>query len=148
MSIGDAVVSWLPGCAAFVESELKRRTDGEAPTTSHTRIRGLPRWQSRMTVSRPELSSASQSRVRVRRRPIAQWRRGFSFVAPARPPLALALHASFAVEWYRRVSGVIQAVLVMSPQANPQSSRATAVAATCDFFPRPTRRVYLLNSRV
>ncbi len=66
-------------------------------------------------------------------------------MAPGRPPLALARCTNLL---FCIAPAFVYAVAVMSPHVKPQSSRATAVAATCDFFPRLTRRVYLLNSRV
>lgn len=88
-----------------------------------------------MTVSRPDCSLSriagpepggllSHSRVE-----------GFPFVAPDRPLLALSLHGLLSV-------GVaVPRYAVIRPQVKAQSSRATAVTATCDGFPRLTRRV-------
>ena len=60
---------------------------------------------------------------------------GSPFVAPGRPLLALSLLASF------RDGSSEKNYAVMIPQVKAQSSRATAVTATCEGLPRLTSRV-------
>jgi len=92
-----------------------------------------------MTESRPEFPR-SEIAGPGHEAPVAQNRRGFSFRGPrpsaarARPVCLLGL-----------VVGTIYAA--MTPHVNAQSSRATAVTAICDGFPRLTMRVYFRCSR-
>jgi len=97
-----------------------------------------------MTVSRLELPQPDTRESGARRRLSPNGLEDSPFVAPDRPSLALALHDLLSL----MSSSFNYGMATMRPQVKPQSSRAIAVTATCDFLPRLTRRVYRRCSRV
>jgi hypothetical protein len=91
-----------------------------------------------MTVSRPELPLSCNAGPGSEDALAQSAGEGSPFVAPDRPLPALSLYGFLSAAY----------AAAMSPQTNPQSSRATAATASWDFFPRPTRREYLRCRRI